>query len=76
MQMLAPLAITSFALLIWAWGAPAQTFVDSSRVQLLRTVPALSALEFDTNQGTLDPLSRATGAQVESMFAKFADVSV
>src|SRR5580693_5928902 len=74
--MLSRLAITGVALLTCTWRAPSQTFVDSSRAELLRAAPELSALEFYSNQSMLDPLLRETGEQVESMLAKFVNVSM
>jgi len=76
MQMLSRLAIASFALVTCAWHAPGQTFVGSSRAELLTAVPELSALEFDSNQSMLDPLLRETGEQVESTLAEFVNVSM
>jgi hypothetical protein len=42
----------------------------------MKTAPELSALEFDSGQGTLDPVLRATGQQLEDMLAKFINVSI
>jgi VWFA-related protein len=57
-------------------GASSQPFVDSSQAELIKVAPELSALAFDSNQSTLDPLLRATGEQLESMLAKLIDISM
>jgi VWFA-related protein len=54
----------------------AQLFVDSSRAELIKAAPELTALEFDPSQSTLDAVLRATGQQLESMLAGFRDVSM
>ena len=57
-------------------GSPAQLFVDSSRVELVKAVPELAVLEFDASQSTLDSLLRVTGQQLESMLAGFRNLSM
>ena len=71
-----PLLMATIALAVCALAAPAQPFVDSNRTELLKAVPELSALEFDPDQSTLDPLLRATGQQLESMLARFINISI
>jgi VWFA-related protein len=51
-------------------------FVDSSRSELIKAAPELNGIEFDSEQSPLDPLLRATGQQLKSMFAEFINVSM
>ena len=58
-------------------GAALQpSFVDCSREELLTAAPELSGVQFDSDQSTLEPLLAATGQQLESMLAKFINVSM
>jgi len=59
-----------------AYGAPNSSFVDADRTELIKAAPELGTLEFDSDQSGLDPLLRVTGQQLESMFAKFINVSI
>jgi len=68
--------IATIALAACALAAPDHPFVDSNRAELLKAAPELSALEFDPDQSTLDTLLRATGQQLESMLARFINVSI
>ncbi len=69
------LSIGTIALTACAWSAPGPGFVDASREELLKAAPELSALQFDSDQSTLDPLLRTAGARLESMLANFISVS-
>jgi VWFA-related protein len=68
--------MASIALAACAWGASSRPFVDSSQADLIKAAPELSALAFDSDQSTLEPLLRAAGEQLESTFAKFVTVSM
>jgi VWFA-related protein len=68
--------MASIALAACAWGAAGQPFVDSNQADLIKVAPELSALAFDSDQSTLEPLLRAAGEQLESTFAKFVTVSM
>ncbi len=57
-------------------AAPQQLFVDSRSEELIKAAPELSVLQFDPDQSTLDPLLGATGQRLESMLAKFINVSI
>jgi VWFA-related protein len=70
------LFIATIALAACARAAPDRPFVDSNRTELIKAVPELSTLEFDSDQSTLDPLLRATGQQLESMLARFINASI
>ena len=74
--MLFRLSMATLALAACACGAAGQPFVDGSRAELIKAAPELSALEFDSSQSTLDPLLRATGEQLDSMLAKFINISM
>lgn len=74
--MLSRLALTIIALAACAPAAPGQLFVDCSRAELTKVAPELSALEFDSDQSTLDSLLGAAGQQLDSMLAKFENVSI
>ena len=74
--MFSRLLIVTITLATCARAAPDRPFVDSNRTELIKAAPELSALEFDSDQSTLDPLLRATGQQLESMLAKFINVSI
>ena len=63
-------------LLITSTAYSAQLFVDSSRAELIKAAPELTALEFDPSQSTLDAVLRATAQQLESMLAGFKNVSM
>jgi hypothetical protein len=71
-----PLLMAIITLAACISAARAQPFVDSNRTELLKAVPDLSALEFDSDQSTLDPLLRATGQQLETMLARFINASI
>jgi len=68
--------LVGVALAACAGEASAQVFVDSSPAELIKAAPELGALPFDSDQRTLDPLLRATGQQLQNMFAKFINVSM
>ena len=70
------LFIATIALAACARAAPDRPFVDSNRTELIKAVPELSTLEFDSAQSTLEPLLRATGQQLESMLARFINASI
>ncbi len=74
--MLSSRLIATIALAASAYAAPAPPFVDSNRAELIKSAPELTKLEFDPDQSALDPLLRATGQQLESMVARFIDVSI
>jgi hypothetical protein len=74
--MLSRLLMTTIALAAYARAAPGRPFVDCSRAELIKAAPELSAIEFDSDQSALDPLLSATGQQLESMLAKFINVSI
>src|ERR1035441_8222392 len=74
--MFSRLLIVTITLATCARAAPDRPFVDSNRTELLKAVPDLSALEFDSDQSTLDPLLRATGQQLETMLARFINASI
>jgi len=57
----------------WSSDKP---FVDSNRDELLKSAPELGALQFDSDQSKLDALLRSTGQQLETMLAKFINVSL
>lgn len=74
---------TSVAAIVIALGAVApihaqtnKSLFDSTQTELIRTVPDLSSVEFDSNQTALDPLLRGTGQQLKTMFAQFVNVSI
>jgi VWFA-related protein len=70
------LLIATIALAACAVAAPDHPFVDSSRDELIKAAPELTALQFDPDQSPLDPLLRAAGQQLESMLARFVNVSI
>jgi VWFA-related protein len=70
------LLIATIALAACALAAPEHPFVDSSRDELLKAAPELTALQFDPDQSPLDPLLRAAGQQLESMLARFVNLSI
>src|SRR5450755_4496778 len=76
MRILVRFSMASIALAACASGAAGQPFADSSRAELIKAAPELSALEFVPDQSALDPLVLATGQQLESMLAKFINVSI
>lgn len=76
MQMLVRLLIASVALAALEGAALPPSFVDSSREELIKAAPDLSGLQFDSDQSTLEPLLGATGQQLESMLARFVNVSI
>ena len=57
-------------------GQTAKLFVDADRAELIRMEPELNVLAFDSDQTSLDPMLRAVGQQLKSMFAKFVNVSI
>jgi hypothetical protein len=59
-----------------AHGASDPLFVDSTRGELIKAVPELSTLDFDSDQSKLDPLLRSTGQRLESTLAKLVNVSL
>lgn len=62
--------------ILLAFAAEAQKpFVDCNQDELIRAVPDLAGIQFDANQDGLDGLLRATGENLENIFAKFVDVS-
>jgi VWFA-related protein len=60
-----------------AYGAQAlqKPFVDRTKEELVRTIPELADLEFDTNQDNLEGLLQAAGDNIEKLLAKFVDLS-
>jgi VWFA-related protein len=77
MQMLPfRLLIASIALAALRGAALQPSFVDSSREELIKAAPELSGVQFDSDQSALEPLLAATGQQLESMLAKFVNVSI
>ena len=56
-------------------GPQSKLFIDGDRAELVRAVPELAGLQFDTGQGRLDALLQAAGANLASEVAKFADIS-
>jgi VWFA-related protein len=60
-----------------ACGATAaqKPFIDCNKEELVHEVPELAGIQFDTNQDSLDGLLRATAENLDSMFAKFVNVS-
>jgi VWFA-related protein len=70
------LLIATIALAACAHAAPDHPFVDMNRAELLKAAPELGALEFDSDQSALGPLLRAAGQQLESMLARFINVSI
>ena len=70
--MLARLSIAiAFGACMWA-----QTFIESSRADLVKAVPELSAIEFDSDQSKLEPLQRAAGTALDEMLGGLIDVSM
>src|ERR1700690_1831518 len=57
-------------------AADRKPFVDMDRDELIRSVPELSTLEFDSSQDRLEALLRDTGAELAKMFGDFADASM
>jgi VWFA-related protein len=76
MHKLLRLLIAAAALAVSAKGASDQPFVDASQAELIKAAPEFGALEFDSDQSTLDSLLRTTGQQLESMLARFINVSI
>jgi VWFA-related protein len=74
--MLSRLLIATIVLALNSSTAPAQSFVDSNQTELIKAAPELTALQFDPDQSTLAPLLLATGQQLESMAAKFMNVTM
>ncbi len=60
-----------------AYGAAAaqKPFIECSKDELVRAVPELAGIQFDSNQDSLDGLLRATGENLAGMFAKLVDIS-
>lgn len=59
-----------------AYGGTVQKpFIECDREELLRAVPDLAGLQFDTNQDNLDGLLRDAGTNLDSMFARLVDLS-
>jgi len=67
----------ALVLALVAYGAAAaqKPFIDCNKDELVRAVPELAGIQFDSNQDNLDGLLRATGENLESMFAKLVDIS-
>jgi hypothetical protein len=76
MQMMVRFLIASVALAALEGAALQPSFVDSSREELIKAVPELSGVQFDSDQSRLEPLLGATGQQLESMPARFVNVSI
>ena len=76
MQMLFRLLIASIALCALRGTALQPVFVDCSREELIKAAPELSSVQFDSDQSKLEPLLGGTGQQLESMLAKFVNVSI
>ncbi len=76
MKINTPLFVASITLAACAGVVPDQPFVDCSRSEMIKAAPELSGLAFESDQGKLDPLLLATGQQLESMLAKFINVSI
>jgi VWFA-related protein len=67
----------ALVLALVAYGAAAaqKPFIDCNKDELVRAVPELAGIQFDSNQDSLDGLLRATGENLENMFAKLVDIS-
>jgi VWFA-related protein len=76
MQKLFRVLVASIALAALPGAALQPSFVDLSREELIKAAPELSGVQFDSDQSTLEPLLGATGQQLESMLAKFINVSI
>ena len=58
------------------FGAAAQKpLIDCSQEELVRAVPDLATIQFDSRQDSLDELLRVTGENLANMFSKFVDIS-
>jgi VWFA-related protein len=57
------------------YAAPQKLFVDCNSDELVRAVPELAGMQFDSNQDRLDGLLAATGGDLDGMFAKLVDVA-
>jgi hypothetical protein len=65
------------AVLALAGSLCAQPFVDaSSKAQLVKALPELSALEFDTNQDQLESVQRALGMELQNLLERFVNLSI
>ncbi len=56
-------------------AAPQKPFIECTPEELVRQVPELAHLQFDSDQANLHGLLRATGENVETMFAKLVNLS-
>ncbi len=74
MRLLPRLAVASIAFA--TCGLAGQTFVDSSREELIQSVPELRALEFTQDQTPLDPILGLMGKRLESMLGEWINVSL
>ena len=63
------------ALVACSAAAAQKPFIDCNKEELVHQVPELAGIQFDANQDSLDGLLRATGENLDSMFAKFVDIS-
>jgi VWFA-related protein len=66
----------AIAIAVPAYGAaPQKPFVDCAPEELVRAVPELAGLQFDSNQDRLSGLLRVAGENLGSMLAKLVDFS-
>ena len=70
------LLLAGFAVTLSATSSAQALFVDMSREDLVRAVPELSNIQFDSNRMPPETLLRSTGAALADMFGRFAHADV